>query len=443
MNVVFFGFKRDGLVFLDNEQADSLNSAIVRANDILLNITGASIGRVTLAPADMDGARVNQHVCIIRPGAGIDSRFLSGLLSSPRMQDQIWSENYGVTRQALTKQQILGFEIPLPPLNEQKRIADKLDALLARVETCRDRLDRVLAILKRFRQGVLVAATSGRLTEDWRARFPETAEKCPLDAAPEPEGAFPLPETWKWIPVGSVARKVTDGVHKKPTYLEAGVPFLTVRNLTAGAGIDFAETNFISEADHAEFCKRTRPEMGDILITKDGTLGVVRKIDTDRDFSIFVSLALIKLHDNRTSGYISYAFQAPVMQKQMVGVGTGLQHIHLRDLKQDVLPIPPLEEQTEIVRRVESLFAWADRLEARVTAARAQVDRLTPALLAKAFRGELVPQDPADEPAVELLARILRDKGESISAAGKRGRAPKRKAQAPVAPSPLAGEGGG
>ena len=168
MNVVFFGFKRDGLAYLDDSQADALKNVEVKAKDVLLNITGASIGRVTLAPMDVAGARVNQHVCIIRPNEALEPRFLNAYLSSPEMQDRIWADNYGVTRQALTKQQILGFDIPTPPLPEQKRIADKLDSVLARVDACRDRLDRLPALLKRFRQSILAAATSGRLTEEWR-----------------------------------------------------------------------------------------------------------------------------------------------------------------------------------------------------------------------------------------------------------------------------------
>jgi type I restriction enzyme, S subunit len=117
----------------------------------------------------MDGARVNQHVCIIRPLGGLNGRYLRAFLSSPTMQDAIRAENYGVTRQALTKQQILDFQLPLAPLNEQKRIVDKLDAALARIDACREHLDRVPALLKRFRQAVVAAATAGNLTVDWRA----------------------------------------------------------------------------------------------------------------------------------------------------------------------------------------------------------------------------------------------------------------------------------
>src|SRR5690606_37377150 len=147
--------------------------------------------------------------------------------------------------------------------------------------------------------------------------------------------------------------------------------------LTKGSGISFAETNFISESDHEEFCKRTKPEKGDILISKDGTLGVVRQIRTDRIFSIFVSVALVKPADRRMSDYLELAFQSPVVQGQMIGVGTGLQHIHLTDLRKDLIPVPPLEEQTEIVRRVDQLSAHAHRIEQQVNDALARVKNLT------------------------------------------------------------------
>ncbi|MSU51770.1 MAG: hypothetical protein EXS37_22215, partial [Opitutus sp.] len=131
MNVHSRGFDRTGLVFLSDEQADELSNVIVQANDVLLNITGASIGRVTIAPAEMAGARVNQHVTIIRPTPELFPRFLSGFLASPSVQRMIDEIQVGATRQALTKAMIEQFEIPLPPLAEQKRIVAKVDELMA------------------------------------------------------------------------------------------------------------------------------------------------------------------------------------------------------------------------------------------------------------------------------------------------------------------------
>lgn len=137
MNVHFRGFDRTGLVFLSDEQADDLSSVTVQFQDVLLNITGASIGRATIAPAEMAGARVNQHVAILRPTDDLFPRFLLTFLASPSVQRMIDTIQVGATRQALTKAMIERFEIPLPPLAEQKRIVAKVDELMA---LC-DRLD--------------------------------------------------------------------------------------------------------------------------------------------------------------------------------------------------------------------------------------------------------------------------------------------------------------
>lgn len=334
---------------------------------------------------------------LIRAKNEIDSKYLKYLIQQADIPDRGYSRHY---------QFLKSVNLPLAPKNEQRRIADKLDTVLTRVDAVQNRLARITPLLKRFRQSVLAAATSGRLTEDWRRLRGVDSNSFTSDQPPPELSDLKIPSTWSWKSVKEISSKVTDGVHKKPNYLDKGIPFLNVSNLTAGIGINFDKIKFISKEDHNEFCKRTKPEKDDILISKDGTLGVVRRIQADTEFSIFVSLALVKPLDKRQSKYLEIAFSSPHLQIQMKGVGTGIQHIHLTDLRKDLIPLPPFEEQTEIVRRVEILLAYADRLEARLQSAQTAAERLTPALLAKAFRGELVPQDPNDEPATELLRRL-------------------------------------
>jgi type I restriction enzyme S subunit len=134
MNIYFGGFVRQGLAFLNDEQAEKLKNVAVKADDVLLNITGASIGRVATAPRDMEGARVNQHVCIIRPTSEITPKFLELVLASPVVQNLIDAIQVGATREALTKAMIEQFEIPVPSLAEQHRIVAKVDQLMALVD---------------------------------------------------------------------------------------------------------------------------------------------------------------------------------------------------------------------------------------------------------------------------------------------------------------------
>ncbi|PTL35287.1 hypothetical protein CLG94_10285 [Candidatus Methylomirabilis limnetica] len=140
MNVHFGGFVRHGLAFLNAEQAEKLKNVTVKADDVLLNITGASIGRVATAPKDMEGARVNQHVCILRPSAEIIPPFLELFLASPVVQNLIDDVQVGATREALTKAMIEQFEIPVPSLAEQRRIVAKVEQLMALVDALETQL---------------------------------------------------------------------------------------------------------------------------------------------------------------------------------------------------------------------------------------------------------------------------------------------------------------
>ncbi len=432
MNVVFFGFKRQGIAYLSPAQASALQGAEVYANDVLLNITGASIGRATIAPPDIAGARVNQHVCIIRPGPEVDPRYLNGYLSSPLMQKLITEENYGVTRQALTKQQILDFEIPLAPLPEQKRIADKLDTLLACVDACREHLDRVPAILKRFRQSVLAAATSGELTRDWRDANHAIIDSRSLaqklhaahaaagghkagNAAPPTEGAHDLtpdmfPTSWSLVTLRDLVqpdRPITYGILKPGPELDDGVPYVRVADFP-GERLNLTSIRKTSPAMDEEF-KRSRLAAGDLLLSIRGTVGRVVIIPPALEkANITQDSARLSIQTCVSATFVLWALRSELVQQRMRGAikGVAVRGMNIGDVRALQIPLPSREEQNEIARRVESLFTLADQLETRYTTARANINRLTPSLLAKAFRGDLVPQDPNDEPAAALLARI-------------------------------------
>lgn len=390
MNVVFFGFKRDGLAYLDRVQADALRSVEVRKNDVLLNITGASIGRVTRAPSDMDGARVNQHVCIIRPNPSLDARYLAAYLSSPEIQSYIRAENYGVTRQALTKAQILDLSIPLPPIAEQIRIADSLDLLLARLESCRVRLDRVPIILKRLKQAVLGAAVTGELTRDWRGTGNGD---------------------WTFERAADVCARVQSGGTPKDGFVDSGVPFLKVYNIVSQR-VDFNyRPQFISETVHASSMAKSIAYPGDVLMNIVGPpLGKVAVVpDSAPEWNINQAITLFRPSRRVTTEWLYYVLCAGQNVKEIIHDtrgSAGQTNISLTQCRDFVLPIPPIEEQREIARRVEALLTLVESLESRHANARDQVERLQPALLAKAFRAEPDDDQVTEDPAKKQLARV-------------------------------------
>lgn len=419
-------------VFGGNGIAGSHNEALVEFPTLVVGRVGALCGNVyrTDGPAWITDNAIYARAL----PAEIDLEYCELVFSQADLGTRA-----GGSGQPFVNQDVLNsVEIPLPPEKEQRRIVEQIEALRAKVRSSQQRLDTIPTILKRFRQAVLSAACDGRLTADWRREsgrgqsgrvFLQTVEREKAKwsastkgrrmgedevAASADEELPEIPEEWAWATVDKLATKVVDGVHKKPEYVTSGIPFLTVRNLTAGPGISFEKTSFVRRADHEEFIKRANPERGDILVTKDGTLGVVRFVDTDAVFSIFVSLALIKPAVRTSGRYLALALSSPQIQRRIVVTGTGLQHIHLRDLRAVQIPIPSKAEQDEIVRRVDAFLNLAERLERRYAKARVQVDKLTQSVLAKAFRGELVPteaelarrEERGYETAVQLLERI-------------------------------------
>jgi type I restriction enzyme S subunit len=449
MNVVFFGFKEEGLAFINEEQARLLSNAEVRGGDVLLNITGASIGRVTTAPIWTEGARVNQHVCIIRPAEGVDNRFLSAYLSSPEIQSYILDENYGVTRQALTKQQILELVVPVPSLNEQRRIAAKLDTTLAAVEACRQRLDDVAAILKRFRQSVLAAATSGELTREWRDI--NQPSHVLLQRSKSAEASFSdnpfweLPSSWSICRSADVVESGADivyGIVQPGPKLNEGVPYIRGTDIANG---NILENQLLRTSEViATRYKRSELQGGDVL------LGIIRATkvaivpDSLAGANITQGTARFRPSSRVRTKFLAIVLESPLVQKWLHAHyrGIDMPGLNLADVRRVPIPLPTLLEQDEVISRFNLLTDFADQLEAKLTAARRIVDRLTPALLAKAFRGELVPQDPSDEPASMLLERI-RAARQADAAAGKTSRRGRRKAAAspeqaprPAAPAP-------
>jgi type I restriction enzyme S subunit len=247
----------------------------------------------------------------------------------------------------------------------------------------------------------MIASGTSPKNDDWKKKYREPGQ-------PDTTKLPKMPGGWIWASVEMLSTKVVDGVHKN--YVDHGIPFVTVRNLTAGPGIDFQHLNHVTETDHAEFIQRANPEYGDILVSKDGTLGVIRAVRTNRIFSIFVSVAMIKPVIPGMTDYLEIALSSPQVQVQMVPKGSGLQHIHLEDLRQDCVPLPPLQEQTRIVQETLRQLSNNDALDVTLNLDLTRAVRLRQSVLKHAFEGKLVAQDPNDEPASVLLERIRTDR---------------------------------
>jgi type I restriction enzyme S subunit len=338
---------------------------------------------------------------------------------------------------------------PLPPLAEQHRIVarvdelmelcDRLEAARAERENRRDQLaaaslsrlgapdpdtfqaDARFALdvlpalatrpdqIEQLRQSILSLAMHGKLVPqdpndqpalasllDIRKRraklysdklIPKPRPLPQLDEACVP---FSLPPGWTWSMLGELCYQVSDGPHFSPQYVDAkeGVPFLSTRNVRRD-GFDLSSVKYVSHADHAEFCRRIRPEIGDIIYTKGGTTGIARVNDLKFEFSVWVHLAVLRIEKVRLNPkYIALALNSPHCYRQSQNYTQGISNFDLgltRMIKITV-PIPPLAEQARIVARVDELMVICDRLEASLRAGEAQRNGLLTATLNEALK---------------------------------------------------------
>ena len=242
------------------------------------------------------------------------------------------------------------------------------------------------------------------------------------------EMPFNIPNSWKWVRLGDIAQQITDGTHKTPTYLKNGVPFLSVKNISSGY-LDLSDIKYIPRKEHLELVNRCKPERNDILVCRIGTLGKALRIDTDLEFSIFVSLGLIKTGNKTLSDYIVFVinsgYGANWIQSIKAGGAMHAYKINLTDLNMLPIPLAPVEEQQRIIKKVDQAFSILDTIDTLQTQYADNLTALKAKLIDAAIQGKLTEQLPEDGTAEELYKKIQAEKQALIKA----GKIKKRKPQ--------------
>ena len=231
------------------------------------------------------------------------------------------------------------------------------------------------------------------------------------------EVPFDIPDSWEWVRLGTLLGIISDGTHKTPNYVENGVPFLSVQNISKGY-FDFTKVKYITEDEHRKLCERVAPQTGDILFCRIGTLGKAIKCTLNIEFSIFVSLGLLRPIDPSVTDYLVFTINSPLgerwIQENKVGGGTHTYKINLSDIPNMLIPLPPHQEQNRIFAKLQELkpilHEYGKTEERLDSLSEGFLDALKKSILQEAIQGKLVPHDPSDEPAEALLERIRAEK---------------------------------
>lgn len=398
----------------------------------------ASIGKIGIAARPM---ATNQGFANLIPSAAVDGLYLAYCLK--KFTDEIKALASGTTYLEVSKSALREFPIPLPPLREQRRIVAKIEALFEQSRTARQALDRIPPLLKKFRQSVLAAAFRGDLTRDWRDQHPDSEpasallERIRADRRRKWEGDLrakgkdprrakykepvlvdttdlpELPKGWVWTNVNALISDARYGTSQKCTEKPHGIAVLRIPNVVRGR-MDFTDLKF-AHIGHRELPKLlVRPR--DLLVVRtNGSLDLVGKAalvpELSKPFAFASYLIRLRpLFDSTLAQYLNLVFcsdlaRGPIEVKARSTAGQF--NVNLETLRSIRFPLPLIDEMQKLVEMVGSFSSQADAIEAEVEAARRRADKLEQSILARAFRGELVPQDPDDEPASVFLKRVL------------------------------------
>jgi restriction endonuclease S subunit len=404
---------------------------------VLLSVR-APVGPTNLAPSR---CCIGRGLAAIRALDGVESRYI--LYAIRAFQTNLSDLATGTTFEAVTGDVVRSFEIPVAPQAEQRRIVETIEEQFSRLDAGVTALERVQTNLKRYRTAVLRAAVEGRLTEAWREENPDVEPASELLerilkerrerwergqlAAYEKKGKKPPknwqgkykepaqpdvsslpvpPDTWVWASADQLTGTITDGEHVTPERSERGVPLLSARNVQNG-WLSFDKIDHVPENVYKTLQKRLTVAAGDVLMSCSGTVGRSCVVPENRRFALVRSVAVLKPLA-QMGKFISYSLRSPLLQRQInkKKTQTAQANIFQGKIRTLVLALPSLPEQEQIVAEVERRLSILQEVEAEVEANLKRASRLRQAILKRAFEGKLVPQDPTDEPASELLARI-------------------------------------
>jgi len=373
------GIVNEAEEYITEEGLKNSSAKLFPRGSLLIALYGATVGK--LGVLDFDST-TNQAIYCIYQNKNYDRDFLFYYLLYKK--EYLVNQGKGGAQPNISQEIIKALKIPVPPLNEQKRIVEKIEEEFVKIDEGVEKLKLTQEQFKQYRQSVL--------NQQFKIKHAET------------------------LTLNDVTTKINDGTHKTPTYVNVGIPFISVKDIK-NKQIYFDDCKFITKEEHEVLYKRCNPEKGDVLITKSGTIGRTAVVDTDIIFDLFVSVALLKPQREKiTSEFLMYTLDNYISHidvKQDVKGGL-IKNLHIEDIKKIKINLPTLDEQKQIVKEIEKRFEVADEVERVIAENLEKAEQLKQSILKKAFEGRLVPQNPTDEPASELLARIKAERGKNV-----------------------------
>jgi type I restriction enzyme S subunit len=434
-------------------EAPSRAQQIVKAGDIIFSTVRTYLKNIAQVDTHYDNQIASTGFCVIRPVSPLNKKYFFYLTLSKNFLEKLNGLQRGSSYPAVRNSDVLNQLVPLPPLNEQNRIVDKLDELFSELEKGKEQLQISLEQLKVYRQSILKHAFEGKLSEEWRRKQKKlktpdelVAEikayrkqqyekqlkeykaarikvkpKEPRDFAPVSkklsETFKPIPSSWFWTQIHEISDNIAYGYTEKSSKEKIGPKFLRITDI---------QDNVVNW-NSVPYCKIDKEKIGQYLLSKGdlvfartgATVGKSFLVRNDPPVAVFASyLIRIRVYKIFIPEFMAYFFQSDFYWKQITEgqIGIGQPNVNGSKLSELFLPLMSQEEQNEIVELLDSSMSNCDRLERTIIENINSTEGVKQGLLQKAFEGKLVEQDPADGPASVLLERIKKEREEYLKA---------------------------
>ncbi|ACK90214.1 restriction modification system DNA specificity domain protein [Bacillus cereus AH820] len=422
-------FETDRYVSEDDYQKEYKRTPI-ESNDVLLTIVG-TIGRTTVVPKEFSPFVLQRSVALIKPM--VNSNYLSYYFSSPYFQYYLQKNAKGTAQKGVYLKTLKSSRIPLPPLMEQKRITEKVEGLLGRVEEAKALIEEAKKTFEVRRATILDKAFRGELSAKWREdnRIAEDASSLleriqiqkrnssiksntlKITSVIKEEEPFELPNGWTWVRLGEISYYVTSGSRDwSKYYSDEGAMFIRTQDINKNS-LNLSDVAYVSLPEKVEG-KRSLVEKADILTTITGAnVGKCALVETNiKEAYVSQSVALTKLIEKSISKYVHLSLLSPCgggneLEERAYGIGRPV--LSLEDIKNIKIPLAPMAEQQVIVKLVETLLE-NEKESLNLASIEKHLETLKQSILNKAFRGELGTNDPNEESSMKLLKKVLQEK---------------------------------
>lgn len=396
---------KEGVTITGNQASENLsNYILLKGNQFAYNPYRINVGSIGIMPKGTLGV-VSPAYVVFETTPELDSKFLLFYLKSPLGINLIkWYGDRGGVRSALRYDDLSEIDIPALTIEQQKTVMKSFLNIKEKLDTLNNELNHQQVNLAMLREAILQDAIQGKLVEqnyddepasELLKKIREEKERLikerkikkekPLPPITEDEVPSELPKGWECVRLDEISEKVTDGTHKTPNYLDEGIKFISAKDIK-GDKLSFSNCKYISVEEYEQINYRCKIKIDTILVSKSGSIGEVVVVNTEEKFGIFESLAVVNLLNHMNVHYIKYCCKYFIkkMNNQLIK-GTGVKHLHLNMLKKILIPIPPLNEQRRIVKKVDQLIAFCDELEDIMEYSKQYSEMLMVSVLQEAF----------------------------------------------------------